>query len=559
MITSKIPAFSSMTAVRGLVEFYNDSAFVLACSCSDYLQDFTVDRVGENNKFFGYGICQKATINIIDIEREKDFQKGFAAKLSLGNGTLMDNPYPDFYLEEIERDEDTNLLSFVAYDAIYKAASHTFAELNLTPPYTIRDVAHKCAVLLGLGGLELAGIGAGETCFDTSYESGANFDGTETIREVLDAIAEVTQTIYYVPGTNKLRFQRLDISGDPVFTITRDNYIGLKTYGEVELAAICHETELGDNVTAGIEGGITQYVRDNPFWEMRDDVATLLEAAVAAINGLSLNQFVCENWESDYRLEPGDKIGLITEDGNEITTFLLNDVIMFDGTLAETTQWTYEASESESESNPTTLGEAIKKTYARVDKANQEIILRVTKTEFDDTTKAIESSVEAKVDKEGFEVTVSDTLRENEIDGIKIKEKNFAFNNQGLTISDTNNKDITTKIDETGLYVDVSGETVLAANNMGLAARNLTIENDNFLLNEEGLTYNEEGGEIITAITGEGMTISHNGEETLVANKDGVTAIDLHARTYLIIGENSRFEDWADREGNPRTACFWLK
>jgi len=42
-----------------------------------------------------------------------------------------------------------------------------------------------------------------------------------------------------------------------------------------------------------------------------------------------------------------------------------------------------------------------------------------------------------------------------------------------------------------------------------------------------------------------------------VANKDGVDAKDLHAKTYLIIGEGegrSRFEDYSPN----RTGCFWI-
>lgn len=49
------------------------------------------------------------------------------------------------------------------------------------------------------------------------------------------------------------------------------------------------------------------------------------------------------------------------------------------------------------------------------------------------------------------------------------------------------------------------------------------------------------------------MTVYNNGDEVLTANDKGVTAKDLHARTYLIIGENSRLEDL-----NNRTVCFWI-
>ena len=43
-------------------------------------------------------------------------------------------------------------------------------------------------------------------------------------------------------------------------------------------------------------------------------------------------------------------------------------------------------------------------------------------------------------------------------------------------------------------------------------------------------------------------------EKVLNANNQGVDAKNLHATTYLIVGKNSRFEDY----GNSRTGCFWI-
>jgi hypothetical protein len=40
----------------------------------------------------------------------------------------------------------------------------------------------------------------------------------------------------------------------------------------------------------------------------------------------------------------------------------------------------------------------------------------------------------------------------------------------------------------------------------------------------------------------------------LTANHNGVEAKDLHARTYLIVGGKSRFENY----GSDRTGCFWI-
>jgi len=37
----------------------------------------------------------------------------------------------------------------------------------------------------------------------------------------------------------------------------------------------------------------------------------------------------------------------------------------------------------------------------------------------------------------------------------------------------------------------------------------------------------------------------------------GVGAVNLHAKTYLIIGSYSRFEDYKANSGK-RTGCFWI-
>ena len=58
MINSTI-ASSAVNKVNAKVELYNGSTLVTTCTCNDRLQDFTVESVGQNNKFFGFGIIHK--------------------------------------------------------------------------------------------------------------------------------------------------------------------------------------------------------------------------------------------------------------------------------------------------------------------------------------------------------------------------------------------------------------------------------------------------------------------------------------------------------------------
>ncbi len=70
----------------------------------------------------------------------------------------------------------------------------------------------------------------------------------------------------------------------------------------------------------------------------------------------------------------------------------------------------------------------------------------------------------------------------------------------------------------------------------------------------EELTIEKSNSEMKTHISEKGMKVSKNGEVVLSANNNGVDAVNLHAKTYLIIGKNSRFEDM----GTSRTGCFWI-
>ena len=79
-----------------------------------------------------------------------------------------------------------------------------------------------------------------------------------------------------------------------------------------------------------------------------------------------------------------------------------------------------------------------------------------------------------------------------------------------------------------------------------------------FFLGDTGMTVkgssSDTNNTIETTVSNNGMTVYGNDQEMLKANDKGVVATDLHAKTYLIVGDNSRFENY----GNGRTGCFWI-
>ena len=81
------------------------------------------------------------------------------------------------------------------------------------------------------------------------------------------------------------------------------------------------------------------------------------------------------------------------------------------------------------------------------------------------------------------------------------------------------------------------------------------VTNTGFTFDETGLTVSKSDSELSTTITEDGMRISRDDEEVLKVDNTGVDAANLRATTYLIIGLNSRFEDY---DNNTRTGCFWI-
>lgn len=517
---------SPIRTLRGRVEIYKGSTLALICGCHDRLIDFKIERIGEQGKLFGFGICQKLTTNLLDRNRELNITKDNSLEVEFGVGSDYLYPCPNFFVDDVKRDENNNNLTVTAYDALYAATAHTVSELPLPNFYTIGQFAKACATLLGLPMKE-----TDVDYFNISYESGANFDGTETIREALNAVAEVTQTIYYIDSNWELTFKRLDATGEPVAIIDKKKYFTLDTQEPIRVTSLTHFTDLGDDITATIgEDGVTQYIRNNPFLELTTFTGDLLyDALYTYLKYVTINQFNCE-WRGNYLLEIGDKIGLINKSDEMIVSYLLDDTIEFNGALSGKTSWKYQESKAETSNNPSSLGEMLKQTYARVDKQKKEIELLASETA---TNKSNISSLQLTTDGLLGTVTEISTQTKGALEGMSSNIETLTKKVEAQVTADQVSIQIRSELDNGVTKVSTS---------------------TGYSLDEEGLTVEKTNREMKTQITEDGMKVFKNNEAVLTANNVGVDAANLHATTYLIIGQNSRIEDY---NGN-RTGCFWI-
>lgn len=525
-------AFEALTApVRTIgahLSVHDGSTLTHTFTGADALKSFTVDRAGAG-RFFGFGFCQRLNFKLVDVARALEISAGNQVDVAYYAGGSSVSPYPSFYVSEVHRDENTNGLSITAYDAVKGAEEQTVGELAISAPYTLLQFAASCAQALGLSlDVDRAEVEA----WDIEYPEGANFGGGETLREALDDIAEATQTVYYANAAGALAFVRISPDAEAVLNIGRADYMKASAKTNRRLAAIMSTTELGDNVVADTgQEGTTAYLRDNAFLSLREDLGELLEGFIEQVGGLTVGQYSMD-WRGNYLLELGDCFTFTTKDGEELQSFFLDDKATYNGGYRQSSGWEYE-DEDETEGNASNLGDRLRQTFARVDKANRQIDLLAS-----EQTAQGEQLAALQINTGSISATVSSLQ----------SATNAALQGQASDIAQLRQ---TVAASMTSEAVDLRITQALEG-----GVSSVTTETG-FTFNADGLSISRSGSEMQTTVNEDGLRISRSGEEVLRADNEGVKAEDLHATTYLIIGENSRFEDFTDG-GTPKTGCFWI-
>ena len=680
MIDSNINV-SSTKALNAWVDI--ESTPAVTCTCSNFLQDFTIYRESDTSKFFGFGVVHKAVINLINEDNTLSHIK-IGDRLDIGfkdDRNQYVRPYPYLYVAEIEQNETTNTLTIVAYDTLYKLSLYTIKQLGVTAPYSASEILTKAASLLNIT------IRESEDLFRLDLGSELNLSGEETLREFFDAVAEINGLIYYAQPLNVVKFKGISQSDTPVLTVDKDMYYDLVTATTRGLTKLCHVTELGDNILASWDthsNPVTQILRENPFYTLNQNTYDYLVELLMHLGyggTLSSTQLNCE-WRGDPRLEVGDRVAFVTDDGSLATVFLVDDTLEYNGSITEITSWEFVQEENKDFSNPANIGDRINQTFARVDKVNKKIDLVATdvgttraelaeiRLTTDDISLRVEkienNEIEIDIDLENdtnfialkervgaleissdaitasvsnLEVTVNQTIDEaiNNLDSSlkEVIQDNDAINSEIVTIKEsisaleieadsitasvsnletsfttqineavenleselnatenTLTTEITTvkenvaslklesdeiiasvkslesttagSIDavnynfnelakEVSLKVDSEAVSIVVEQALSEGVDKVVTASKNYTFDDTGLNISSSDSEISTTVTEDGMRIYKNNNEVLSVDNGGVTAHDLYAKTFLIIGENSRLED----RGN-RTACFWI-
>lgn len=524
--TNKLAAFLGLRReVTGSIKIYGngDATVTDTLLPSETLASFTIESSVPKGKFFGFAATQKLTINLVN------------ETLSLAKGTKLipqitakgveDNTLLSaFFVETVEIDTVKKTTKIIAYDAIHYAKEKKLGEVSITYPLTLSSFATTIASAIGCyASLDFTGVNI------SLSENTVNTNNTENLQDILIAIAEASGTIVRCGSGNRLEF--VNLSSTTIDTISPATYFNFSSQEPLTLTKIASVTQLGENYISGTEDGFTQSIWDNIFFELRDDITAVIDALHAKVNGLTMLPYTLESRGNPY-YQIGDCIKVVTALG-EKKIYWFNETLTYSGGLRSKTSWEIGKDETPA-ANPTTLGEAVKMTSAKVDKVNNEVsIVAGTSSEHAQAISALQMNTES--------ISASVTsLREATEDAMDVVNSNV----------NTLTKKVEATISAEDVQLQIKSELANGVDKVTTAT--------GFTFNEEGLTVSKTGSEMTTNIDEDGMSVFRDNEEVLTADNTGVTAYNLKAKTYLIVGENSRFEDFTSTSGEARTGCFWI-
>ena len=128
---------------------------------------------------------------------------------------------------------------------------------------------------------------------------------------------------------------------------------------------------------------------------------------------------------------------------------------------------------------------------------------------------------------------------------------------QGLVTKTTNmTNDLTGEVEKIKKSVEatMTEEDIKLLVSTSVEGKNSITTSTGYTFDQNGMHIQKSGEEMENKLDNTGMYVNRNDDNILTANNEGVDAINLRSRQFLIIGENSRLENYEKR----RTACFYI-
>ena len=469
---------------------YEGSLLKTVMKCLDVELDGKL--LEDTSAIAGIAIAGKAIAGAISVTDENSITSARFGVKATDDTDYSYIEFGNYLIKESKKDEDSQAIILECYDLMLQSMIPYDLALDYTKEITVKGLLDAICDRLGW-------TKGYKTFFNSSVlVDDEKYDKSVTFRDALDDIAEVAGGMIGFVG-NALTVIYPTNSGE---TIDEENLMSLtmgKKFGPIN-SVVLARTPQEDNIykkdaNSIAKNGITEIrIEDNQIIDShRED---FMDGICDALFGLSFELYELESFGIGY-INFGDFFTIKTADGVEHKALMLcNDL--------QITQGVKETSKLEEPEVTNTDYTAASET----DKALKRAILRVNKQE--GTISALVEKTEKMA--EGLDEVTKKSELIMEPDQIELK--------------------ISEAIDGIDSIETSTGYT----------------------FDKDGLNIHKDGEEMHNTLDNTGMYVRRSGTDVLVANNDGVDAINLTARQYLIIGDNARFEDYSSN----RTACFYI-
>ena len=468
---------------------YEGSLLKTVMKCLDIELDG--ELLTDTSPIVGFAIAGKAVVGATEATDVNTIANPKFGVKAVGDADYSYVEFGTHLIKEIKKNEDTKTISIECYDLMLLSMIPYDLALDYKAGVTVKDFLDAICERLGWK----KGYTTFHNCDVLIDEE--KYDLSDTFRDALDDIAEVAGGMIGFVG-DELTVIYPTNSGEVIDEENLKTLTMGKKYGPIN-SVVLARTPQEDNIyrqdTESIEAnGMTEIrIENNQIIDThRED---FMDGICEALFGLSFELYELESFGIGY-LNFGEFFSLKTADGVEHKALMLCDDLQITQGVVETSKLEEPEITNTDYSAASETDKTLKKTILRVDKQANEIAGIVSRT------KTLEGGLGELTEQ------VKLTITPTQVD-IKITE---ALNG----------------VDS---YSPANGYT----------------------FDKDGLNIHIDGEDMHNTLNNKGMYVRRGGDDILVADADGVNAINLTARKYLTVGDNARFENYA----NNRTACFW--
>ena len=469
---------------------YEGSLLSTVMKCLDIELD--TELLDNPGAIAGIAIAGEAIVGVLEVNDKNTIRSAQFGVKAPGDANYSYVEFGSYIIKEVTKDEEQQTIHLECYDYMLQSMIPYDLVLDYSAGITVK--AFLDAICDRLGWTK------GYTTFHNSdvLIDEEKYDASDTFRDVLDEIAQVAGGMIGLAGSEL----RIIYPTDTGEVIDEENLKTLKIgkrYGPVNSVVLSRSPQ-EDNIYKKDADSIASYglteirIENNQIIDShRED---FMDGICDALFGLSFELYELDSFGIGY-LSFGDIFAIKTADGVAHRALMLCDDLQITQGVSETIKLEEPEVTNTDYTAASTTDKTLKKTIIRVDKQDNKITALAERTDSLESGLAdVTRKAEMTISPEAVDIKISEAI--NGIDSVETS---------------------------TGYTFD-----------------------------KDGLNIHKDGEEMHNTLDNTGMYVRRSGTDVLTANNDGVNAINLTARQFLIVGENARFEDYP---GN-RTACFYI-